>query len=379
MRQQAVIPGLSVGGPLVGLKVIEMAGIGPTPLAAMLLSDMGASIVRVLRPGAARDDPRDFVLRGRRNVELDLKAPGAVASLLQLIEHADVLIEGFRPGVMERLHIGPEVVLKHNSRLIFARITGWGQTGVLAETAGHDINYIALTGALAAIGAKGGTPIPPLNLVGDYGGGALYLVVGILAALYERRCSGHGQVIDSAMVDGTASLMSAIYAWRSMEMWPAERGGNLLDGGAPFYGTYECSDGRYIAIGCMERKFFDELLRLMGLTASEFAQRDERATWIGLREKLQAAFKRRTCAEWCAVLEHTDACCSPVLTMSEAPHHPHLAGRGTFVEYNGRAVPGPAPRFSRTPSKMQPMPNASMEDASKIAQEWATAVAIGTC
>jgi alpha-methylacyl-CoA racemase len=358
-------------GPLAGLKVIEMAAIGPTPFAAMLLSDMGADIVRVQRPDAPPDDPRDFVLRGRRNVRLDLKTPVGAAILLDLTEHADVLIEGFRPGVMERLGVGPQAALARNPRLIYGRMTGWGQTGPLAQTAGHDIDYIAVTGALAAIGAARDPPVPPLNLVGDYGGGALYLLVGILAALHERGHAGRGQVIDSAMVDGATSLMSAIYARASMGRWRGERSANLLDGGAPFYGTYECADGKFLAVGCLEQKFFDEMLRRTGLTDAEFADRQQPRNWPRLREKLRALFKRRTRAEWCAALEHTDACCAPVLTMQEAPHHPHLVSRGTFVEYCGLTVPAPAPRFSRTPSRMQDMPNPSFEDASTIIRDWA--------
>jgi alpha-methylacyl-CoA racemase len=360
------------GGPLAGLRIIEMAAIGPIPFAAMMLSDMGAAIVRVLRPDAAPDDVRDFVLRGRRNVKLDLKSSDGVASLLNLIGHADVLIEGFRPGVMERFGLGPDVALKRNPRLIFGRMTGWGQTGSFAHTAGHDINYIALTGALASIGNRQGPPVPPLNLVGDYAGGALYLVIGVLAALHERRLSGHGQSIDSAMVDGAASLMSTIYAWRSMGLWSADRGGNLLDGSAPFYGTYQCSDGEFMAVGCMEQKFFDEMLTLMGLEADSFAGRDDPRNWSVLRERLAAEFRRRTRAEWCTLLEHSDACCSPVLTMQEAPHHAHIVGRETFIDHNGQVMPQPAPRFSRTPSRMQSMPDVVMGDARVIAQEWAS-------
>ncbi|MDP9084913.1 MAG: CoA transferase [Pseudomonadota bacterium] len=360
----------TASGPLQGLKVIEMAGIGPSPMAAMLLADMGAEVVRIVRPERDADDARDSVLRGRRNVQLDLKTAVDVAALLALIERADVLIEGFRPGVMERLGVGPDIALERNSRLIYGRITGWGQSGPLARTAGHDINYIALTGALACIGAQNGGPVPPLNLVGDYGGGALYLLVGILAALFEVGRSGNGQVVDSAMVDGAASLMSAIYAWRSMGMWGDGRGNNLLDGGAPFYGTYQCSDGGFIAVGSMEQKFFDAMLRIMGLADSDFADRDNPASWPRLRERLQETFRRKTRAEWSSLLEFTDACCAPVLTMSEAPHHAHLAARKTFVHWNGQLVPAPAPRFSRTPSQIDQDSNSKLQDASTIIHEW---------
>lgn len=357
-------------GPLAGLRVIEMAGIGPCPFAAMLLSDMGAEVVRIIRPDATPDDARDSVLRGRRNVQMDLKKPEALAVLLCLVAHADILVEGFRPGVMERLGLGPTAALAANPRLIYGRITGWGQSGPLAQTAGHDVNYIALTGALAAIGTADGCPVPPLNLLGDYGGGAMYLLVGILAALHERSHSGRGQVIDSAMVDGAASLMSALYAWKGMGKWPGARGNNLLDGGAPFYGTYRCADDKFVAIGCIEGKFFDVMLNLMGLSAAEFALRDEPAAWPRLRGVLADVFRQRTRAEWCTLLENSDACCAPILTMDEARHHPQVDARGTFTQWNGLSIPAPAPRFSRTRSKIKEGTVLAWEDASSILGSW---------
>lgn len=369
MQNSQATTGGTRTGPLAGLRVIEMAGIGPCPFAVMLLSDMGADVVRIVRD-AAPDDARDFVLRGRRNVQLDLKSPENSAALLSLIAHADILVEGFRPGVMERLGLGPDEALARNPRLIYGRITGWGQSGPLAQTAGHDINYIALTGALAAIGTEDGGPVPPLNLLGDYGGGAMYLLVGILAALHERCRSGRGQVIDSAMVDGAASLMSALYAWKGMGMWPGPRGRNLLDGGAPFYGTYRCADDKFVAIGCIEQKFFDVMLNLMGLSASEFARRDEPADWSRLRGALAGVFRQRSRDEWCALLENSDACCVPILTMDEARHHPQVDARHTFTQWNGLSIPAPAPRFSRTPSEIKQSTCLAREDASSVLRSW---------
>jgi alpha-methylacyl-CoA racemase len=337
-------------GPLRGARIVEFAAIGPTPLAGMLLADMGADVVRIERPGAALPDATDFISRGRRIVELDLKAPTGAAAALQLIDRADALLEGFRPGVLERLGLGPEVVLARRPALVYARMTGWGQDGPLAQAAGHDLNYIALTGALAAIGPAGGPPLPPLNLVGDYGGGALYLVVGVLAALLEARGSGRGQVVDCAMCDGAVSLLGPIMAWRAQGRWEEERGSNLLDGGAPFYGTYRCADGEYVSIAALEPQFYALLCERAGLTDPAFTDRDDRARWPELRQRTAEIFRTRTRAEWCALLEGSDACFAPVLTMSEAPAHPHLRARGTIVERDGVAQPAPAPRFARTPS-----------------------------
>jgi alpha-methylacyl-CoA racemase len=330
---------------------------------------MGADVVRVLRPDAQPDDPKDAVLRGRRRVAIDLKAPAGMAKLSSLLRVADVLIEGFRPGVMERLGVGPETVCGSNARLVYGRITGWGQFGPMAPRAGHDINYIALTGALSAIGTRA-APVPPLNLVGDYGGGAMFLLAGILAALVERSTSGLGQVIDSAMVDGTASLMSPLYAWRSMGMWPGERCDNLLDGGAPFYGTYQCADGEYFSVGSMEPKFFAEMLRLMGLREHAFELRDDRTQWPALKKLLEDAFLERPRAEWRAILENSDACCVPILAMSEAPQHPHMDARQSFRKWNGVDTPAPAPRFSRTPGRFEQQESFHWDDPTAILRDW---------
>jgi alpha-methylacyl-CoA racemase len=338
-------------GPLAGLRVVEFAGIGPGPFAAMLLSDMGADVVRIDRPGAAPHDARDIVGRGRTHVALDLKQGDGVGAALNLLEHADALIEGFRPGVMERLGLGPDQVLARNPRLVYGRVTGWGQSGPLAQAAGHDINYIALAGALGAIGPAE-KPVPPLNLVGDYGGGALYLVVGLLAAVIEARRSGRGQVVDCAMCDGAASLLSIFFTLLARGEWQERRASNLLDGGAPFYGTYECADGEFVAIGALEPQFYETLCRLAGL-GPEFAERADRKRWPELRQKMQAVFKTRTRAQWCAMLEGSDACFAPVLGLREASTHPHIAERKTFLDIDGVLQPAPAPRFSRTPSTMQ--------------------------
>jgi len=343
-------PGAS--GPLAGMRIVEFAGIGPGPFAAMLLADMGADVVRVDRPGAAARDARDVTGRGRRHLTLDLKQPEGVASALQLTDAADALIEGFRPGVMERLGLGPDQVHARNPRLVYARMTGWGQAGPLTQAAGHDINYIALAGALGAIGPAE-KPVPPLNLVGDYGGGALYLVVGMLAALIEAKNSGRGQVVDCAMCDGAASLLSIFFTLLARGQWEARRASNLLDGGAPFYGTYECADGGFIAVGALEPQFYETLCRLAGLDAPEFRERSDRKRWPELRQKMQAVFKTRTRAQWCEILEGSDACFAPVLGLREASTHPHMVDRKTFLEREGVLQPAPAPRFSRTPSAIQ--------------------------
>jgi alpha-methylacyl-CoA racemase len=337
------------GGPLAGLRIVEFAGIGPGPFAAMLLADMGADVVRIDRPGAA-GDARDITRRGRRNLTLDLKQTEGLEQALRLLDRADALIEGFRPGVMERLGLGPDAVLARNPRLVYGRVTGWGQSGPLAQAAGHDINYIALAGALGAIGPEE-KPVPPLNLVGDYGGGALYLVVGMLAGVIEAKHSGRGQVVDCAMCDGAASLLSIFFTLLARGQWEERRGANLLDGGAPFYGTYECADGRFICVGALEPQFYETLCRLADL-GPEFRDRD-RKRWPMLREKMQAVFKTRTREEWCAILEGSDACFAPVLGLREARSHPHLAERETFVERDGVVQPAPAPRFSRTRSAIQ--------------------------
>ncbi len=335
----------------------------------MLLADMGADVVRVTRPDAARLDARDIVERGRRLVAIDLKSEAGVATALELLDRADVLLEGFRPGVMERLGMGPDPVLRRNPALVYGRMTGWGQTGPLATAAGHDINYIALAGALHAIGEAGRAPVPPLNLLGDFGGGALYLVVGVLAALLEARLSGRGQVVDAAIVDGTASLLTFVHAALAHGEWRDGRGSNLLDGGAPFYGTYRCADGLYVAVGALEPRFHAQLLERLDLPPEAFAERLDPATWPRLKELMRDAFALRTQKECCDLLEGTDACFAPVLSLEEAAAHPHLAARGVFAALDGVACPAPAPRFSRTPGTLHPVQGA-LHDAAAIAREW---------
>ncbi|WMD22186.1 CaiB/BaiF CoA-transferase family protein [Achromobacter seleniivolatilans] len=347
------MPDKTAGGALAGLTVIEMEGIGPAPLAAMLLADMGATVLRIQRrepveQGIQRDLRFNLLLRNRTTIALDLKQPDAVTLVLDLLENADVLIEGFRPGVMERLGLGPDVCLARNPRLIFGRVTGWGQDGPLAQSAGHDINYLALTGALDAIGRQGQPPTPPLALLGDFAGGGLYLALGILAALLERTRSGQGQVIDAAMVDGVASLSTAFFGLAAAGVWRAERGVNLIDSGAPFYDVYACRDGRYVSVGPLERKFFEKLLALLDLPPALVQQQSDRAQWPALRQHLSTAFAQRTRDEWCALLEGTDACFAPVLSFEEAPAHAHMQARGTFIEIDGVSQPAAAPRFSRS-------------------------------
>jgi alpha-methylacyl-CoA racemase len=356
-------------GPLAGLRVVEFAGIGPVPFAAMLLADMGADIVRVVRPSASALDKRDIVERGRRVVALDLKNAEGRESALMLLERANVVLEGFRPGVMERLGLGPDVALRRNPRLVYGRMTGWGQTGPLAAAAGHDIDYIALTGALHAIGEAGGGPVPPLNLLGDFGGGALYLVVGVLAALFEAQRSGRGQVVDAAIVDGAASLLTFIYAAIARGVWRDERGGNLLDGGAPFYTTYRCADGEYIAVGALEPQFHEVLIARLGLDQKAFQDRLNPESWPRLRQLLQQTFAQRARQEWCDLLEGTDACFAPVLALGKAVAHPHMAARNVFEALDGVLCPAPAPRFSRTPSALRPI-DESLYDPAAIAHEW---------
>jgi len=341
------------GGPLEGVRVVEFVGIGPAPFAAMLLADMGAEIIAIDRPEPSRFRPGAVLSRGRPSIVADLKDPAQRDQALRLLESADALIEGFRPGVMERLGLGPDVALARNPRLVYGRMTGWGQSGPLADSAGHDINYIALSGALAAIGTHE-APIPPLNLVGDFGGGALYLVAGLLAALLAARRTGQGQVVDCAICDGVASLMAMAAEMSAAGRWREQRGGNLLDGGAPFYRTYRCADGEHIAIGALEPRFFARLCELLGLDGDPIvSRRDDPAHWPALSEKLAALFATRTREEWRALLEGTDACFAPVLTLTEAARHPHLRARGAFVEIDGVVQPAPAPRFSRMPAAIR--------------------------
>ena len=340
-------------GPLAGVKIVEFTGIGPAPLAAMLLADMGATVLRIDRTavsdlGVPLAETHEFTHRNRAVLRLDLKRAEAVAQVLRLIEGADALIEGFRPGVMERLGLGPDVCLGRNPKLAYGRVTGWGQEGPLAQAAGHDLNYIALTGALHAIGRAGQKPTPPLNLVGDYGGGALYLVTGLLAAIVSARATGVGQVVDAAMVDGALSLMTPIYAMRAGGRMSAPRGENQLDSGAYYYEVYECADGQFVSLAPIEAKFHAELLRLLEINPADMPAQRDKAGWERWKELLTARFRTRTRDDWCRILEGSDACFAPVLSMAEAHAHPHNQARGAFIEVGGHRQPAPAPRFGTT-------------------------------
>jgi alpha-methylacyl-CoA racemase len=368
-------------GPLTGLKVIEVAGIGPAPFAAMMLSDMGADVIRVDRSanalgGDPDNPPADVFNRGRRSLALDLKSAGGVATLLDLVAQADALVEGFRPGVAERLGFGPDVCLQRNPRLVFGRMTGWGQDGPYAPTAGHDINYIALAGVLEHLGRAGQKPTPPINLVGDFGGGGMLLAFGVVCGLLEAQRSGQGQVVDAAMVDGSASLMTMMWAMKAMGIWSDERGTNMLDTAAHFYDTYECSDGRFVSIGSIEPQFYAQLLEHTGL-ARVYAERGEelphqmdRSRWPELKERLAEIFAGRTRDEWCEMMEGTDICFAPVLSMDEATRHPHNVERATFVEVAGVTQPAPAPRFGRTPGEIQRPPAHTGQHTDEILADW---------
>lgn len=358
-------------GPLSGTRIIEIAGLGPGPYAGMLLADLGADVIRIDRAGNVSggdpsNPPQDILARGRRSVGVDLKHPDGVATVLDLLADADALIEGFRPGVMERLGLGPEVCLEHNPRLVYGRMTGWGQEGPYAHTAGHDINYIALAGALEPLGRAGQQPTPPINLVGDFGGGGMMLAFGICAALVEVGRSGEGQVIDAAMVDGAASLMSMTWSFKAMGIWRDERGTNMLDTGAHFYDTYETADGRYVSIGSIEPQFYAELLRLTGLEGEELPHQMDKTQWTALKQRLADIFRTKTRDEWCELMEGTDVCFAPVLSMDEAPQHPHIADRGTFTEVAGVTQPAPAPRFSRTPGSIDRPPPHAGQDTDEV-------------
>jgi alpha-methylacyl-CoA racemase len=355
-------------GPLSGFRIVEFAGIGPGPFACMMLADMGAEVVTLDRVGASKN-LKSVAGRGRKVVELDLKDKAAVAQVLDLLAGADALIEGFRPGVMERLGLGPETVHARNPKLVYGRMTGWGQEGPLANAAGHDINYISITGALAAIGTKE-KPVPPLNLVGDFGGGALYLVVGVLAALLEAQKSGKGQVVDTAMCDGAASLMSMFFDMTAIGRWKEGRDQNFLDGGAHFYGVYECSCGNFVSVGSIEPQFYALLRQHAGLSEECFDAQMDRKAWPALRAKLAKIFKSKTREDWCRIMEGTDICFAPILTMAEAPKHPHMAARNVFVERHGVTQPAPAPRFSRTPSTIR---EPEVAEIGALASEWKAA------
>ncbi|MEO8937982.1 MAG: CaiB/BaiF CoA-transferase family protein [Burkholderiaceae bacterium] len=366
-------------GPLHGLKIVEMVGIGPTPFCAMVLADLGADVLRIDRPrlpggGATAHvipaDPRfDVMARGRSTLAIDLKKPGAVDDLLAVIAQADAVIEGFRPGTMERLGLGPDACLARNPRLVYGRMTGWGQHGPLAQAAGHDINYIAISGALHAIGPCDAKPVVPLNYVGDFGGGAMLLAVGVLAALLEAKGSGQGQVVDAAMTDGAALLSSMMYGWAASGWWNNTRGTNMLDGGSHFYDTYVCADGKQVAIGAIEPQFYATLRERCGLTDPTFDAQMDPATWPALKTKLAALFATRTRDRWCELLEGSDACFAPVLDWSEAPRHPHNVARGTFVTVDGVIQPAPAPRFSRS-ANATPAPVVERPPAAQILGAW---------
>ncbi|NUT98088.1 MAG: CoA transferase [Saccharothrix sp.] len=339
-----------MGGPLAGLRVVELAGLAPAPFGCMVLADLGADVVRVDRVSGGVDVPGDVLGRGRRSIGVDIRRPEGAELVLKLVERSDVLVEGFRPGVTERLGIGPAQCLARNRRLVYGRMTGWGQDGPLADRAGHDINYIALAGALEPIGRAGQPPTVPLNVIGDFGGGGLLLALGVLAALYERERSGRGQVVDAAMVDGSALLTTFLHGMKAAGAWGGERGTNLLDGGAPFYDVYATADGKFVSIGALEEKFYADLLVLLGLSESDVPSRHDPAQWPALRARIAEAVATRTRDEWAALAEGSDACLAPVLAPDEAPAHPHNRSRGTFVEVGGLAQPGPAPRFDRTPA-----------------------------
>jgi len=359
--------------PLEDLRVVELAGIGPGPFCAMLLADLGAEVIRIRRPGGSMFDtePRfDVTGRGCRFIELDLRADGAIATALQLIEKAEVLIEGYRPGVMERLGLGPDVCLRQNPRLVYGRMTGWGQDGPLAARAGHDINYIGLTGALHAIGRPDSPPPLPLNLVGDFGGGAMFLAFGVLAAVLEARASGKGQVVDVAMTEGAALLAAGRFAGRASGSQTLERGNNLVDGGAPFYDTYACADGKYIALGPIEPQFYARFRDLCGLNEPLFDEQMNKAKWPAQKRALTAMFRTRTRGEWTALLGNDDTCVTPVLDWDEATSDPHNVARGTFVAIDGVAQPAPAPRFSRTPATLPRSARISSDDIGEILRGW---------
>ena len=362
-------------GPLAGFRIVELAGIGPGPMCAMMLSDMGADVVRVDRvtdPGLGmKRDPRyDLLNRGRRSVAIDMKSEAGREAVLRLVDRADGLIEGFRPGVTERLGLGPDECLARNPRLVYGRMTGWGQDGPIAHAAGHDINYIALTGALHAVGPRGGPPVPALNLIGDFGGGGLYLAFGLVCGLLEASRSGRGQVVDAAMTDGSASLMTMVYGMFAAGAWEDARGRNAVDGGSHFYTVYETKDGKHVSIGSIEDKFYAELLERTGTDPASLPDQFDREEWANVSERFAAVFKTKTRDEWCGIMEGSDVCFAPVLSLAEAPAHPHNRARGTFVEVDGVTQPAPAPRFSRTVPNIQRPPARRGEHTGEALADW---------
>jgi alpha-methylacyl-CoA racemase len=362
-------------GPLEGIRILEFAGIGPGPFCAMMLADMGADVLRLDRAQNVPAEPSDrtsfdVLNRGRRSVGVDLKNPDGIELVLQLVEQADAILEGFRPGVMERLGLGPDVCLARNPRLVYGRMTGWGQDGPIAHAAGHDINYIALAGALDPIGRRGEAPVPPLNLVGDFGGGGMFLAYGITCALLERQRSGRGQVVDAAMVDGAAALMAMFHGMRQVGFWSDERGTNMLDTGAHFYDVYETRDGKFVSIGSIEPQFYRELLELTGLADEELPRQTDRERWAEMKERMRKVFLAKTRDEWCEIMEGSDVCFAPVLSMGEAPEHPHNQARRTFVEVAGTVQPAPAPRFSRTEPTIQRPPCSAGQHTDEALGDW---------
>ncbi len=362
-------------GPLTGIKVLELAGIGPGPFCCMMLADMGADVVRIDRADRARGGdpekpPLDVLGRGRRSVAIDLKQPEGVETVLKLVEQVDVLVEGFRPGVTERLGLGPDVCAERNPRLVYGRMTGWGQEGPMAKAAGHDINYIALAGALEPIGRKGQPPTPPLNLVGDFGGGGMLLAFGIASALVERGMSGKGQVVDAAMVDGAATLMGMFYGMTAMGVWNEERGTNLLDTGSHFYDVYETADGKYISIGSIESQFYAELIEKTGLAGEELPHQMDQSQWPAFKERFEALFKQKTRDEWCEIMEGSDICFAPVLSMTEAAQHPHNVHRETFVTRQGLLQPSPSPRFGRSKPQLDRPPSHPGQHSDEVLESY---------
>ncbi|WP_028221432.1 CaiB/BaiF CoA transferase family protein [Paraburkholderia oxyphila] len=362
-------------GPLAGIRIVELGGVGPVPFCCMLLSDLGADVIRIDRPpgydGGVPGDPRlNLLNRGRRSAAFDLKRPDAAAAVLKLVAKADALVEGFRPGVAEKLGLGPEACLAANPALVYGRMTGWGQDGPLAQAPGHDINYISLTGVLHAIGPAAGPPAIPLNLAGDFGGGSLYLALGVVSAILESRRSGQGQVVDAAMVDGSASLMTLCYGLLASGYWKDQRASNRLDSGAPWYNVYETKDGRWLSVGSNEARFWRNTLEILGLSVADMPDQHDTSRWPEVHEKFAAIFRTRTRDEWCALAEGREVCFAPVLSMTEAPTHPHLRARGTFVERDGVVQPAPTPRFSRTPGAIQRAPAKPGEHTEEALRDW---------
>ncbi|MGK2941745.1 MAG: CaiB/BaiF CoA transferase family protein [Immundisolibacter sp.] len=359
-------------GPLAGYKVIEMVGLGPGPLCAMMLADMGAEVIRVDRPGGNMfsGQPADLLGRNRKSLAVDLKQPEGVETVLRLVQQADALLEGFRPGVMERLGLGPDECLARNPRLIYGRMTGWGQDGPMAQGAGHDINYIALAGALHAIGEKGGKPVAPLNLIGDFGGGGMFLAYGMVCGLLETQKSGKGQVIDCSMVEGTAVLMGMFYAMHQAGMWKDERGSNMLDGASHYYNSYETQDGKWVAIGAMEPQFYAALVEQSGADPELFKHQHDASQWPRLTQELARIFRTKTRDQWCALMEGSDVCFAPVLSLAEAPYHPHNVARQSFFKMDGMLQPAPAPKFSRTRPEVKCGPQPVGSNSEEILANW---------